>query len=305
LSLPTELIYTILAISIGDYLADMMLYPSKIMPWDAILTFLHVSRSFRGSTIKMLYHLWGETFIRQRTSVIGNYKPTYSIFRELSRQARSAPHTLTPQEGPPKLLSPRVVRHPISPLARIWSALIRNAAAANAVLQDAEKDWTLVDFEDVYGEKDMKIILDSYAEIPAGIRPLLQGRIIHWIMTQAAIWTKLKMLKGAVLSVLRLLLVVEPMGQIEICTGLPKITEDAVMQISRDKHENLADLYSLDVEDIPPVTWKHTTVVGMDMALPLLELNERKGSGNGDLCQMMRSHIASHLTDAERVQYLI
>jgi hypothetical protein len=67
LSLPTELIYTILAISIGDYLADMMLYPSKIMPWDAILTFLHVSRSFRGSTIKMLYHLWGETFIRQRT----------------------------------------------------------------------------------------------------------------------------------------------------------------------------------------------------------------------------------------------
>jgi hypothetical protein len=131
------------------------------------------------------------------------------------------------------------------------------------------------------------------------------------------------MLKGAVLSVLRLLLVVEPMGQIEvrlsrhsfvcahiepttqICTGLPKITEDAVMQISRDKHENLADLYSLDVEDIPPVTWKHTTVVGMDMALPLLELNERKGSGNGDLCQMMRSHIASHLTDAERVQYLI
>jgi hypothetical protein len=82
------------------------------------------------------------------------------------------------------------VRHPISPLARIWSALIRNIAAANAALQDADKDWTLVDFEDVYGEKDLKIILGSYAEIPAGIRPLLQGHVIHWVLTQAAIWTK-------------------------------------------------------------------------------------------------------------------
>lgn len=67
LSLPTELIYTILAISIGDYIGDMMLNPSKLLHWDAILTLLHVSRSFRGSTIKLLYHLWGETFIRERT----------------------------------------------------------------------------------------------------------------------------------------------------------------------------------------------------------------------------------------------
>ena len=65
--LPTELIYTILAISLGDYIGDMMLLPSKILKWDAILTFLHVSRAFRGCTIKLLYHLWGETFIRERT----------------------------------------------------------------------------------------------------------------------------------------------------------------------------------------------------------------------------------------------
>jgi hypothetical protein len=67
LLLPTELIYTILAISIGDYMGDMMLLPSKILKWDAIMTFLHVSRSFRGCIIKLLYHLWGETFIRERT----------------------------------------------------------------------------------------------------------------------------------------------------------------------------------------------------------------------------------------------
>jgi hypothetical protein len=67
LLLPTELIYTILAISIGEYIGDMILLPSKILKWDAILTFLHVSRAFRGCTIKLLYHLWGETFIRERT----------------------------------------------------------------------------------------------------------------------------------------------------------------------------------------------------------------------------------------------
>jgi len=67
LLLPTELIYTILAISIGDYIGDMMLLPSKILKWDAIMTFLHVSCAFRGCTIKLLYHLWGETFIRERT----------------------------------------------------------------------------------------------------------------------------------------------------------------------------------------------------------------------------------------------
>jgi hypothetical protein len=62
--LPTELIYIILAISIGDYIGDMMLNPLKILKWDAILMLLHVSRTFRLSTIQMMYHLWGETFIQ-------------------------------------------------------------------------------------------------------------------------------------------------------------------------------------------------------------------------------------------------
>ena len=70
LQLPTELVYTILAISIGDYLSDMMLYPSKIERWDASLTFLHVSHTFRSCTIKLLYHLWGDTFIRERTRFV-------------------------------------------------------------------------------------------------------------------------------------------------------------------------------------------------------------------------------------------
>jgi hypothetical protein len=82
------------------------------------------------------------------------------------------------------------VRHPITPLARIWSALIRNTAAANALLEDDEPDWTCSDFEEVYTEEDLQVIENSYAEIPAGIRPLLLGHVMHRVMTQAAFWTK-------------------------------------------------------------------------------------------------------------------
>ena len=70
LQLPTELVYTILATSIGEYLSDIMLYPSKIERWDATLTFLHVSHTFRSCTIKLLYHLWGDTFIREKTRFV-------------------------------------------------------------------------------------------------------------------------------------------------------------------------------------------------------------------------------------------
>lgn len=305
LQLPTELVYTILAICIGDYLSDMMLYPSKIERWDATLTFLHVSHTFRSCTIKLLYYLWGDTFIRERTSVIGNYKPTYSIFRRLSHQARSTPLSFTSRDDKPKLLSTRVVRHPISPLARIWSALIRNTAAANAVLLDAENDRIHVDFEDVYVADDVQTITDSYAKIPAGIRSQLLGRVMHQVMTQAAIWTKLKALSATVSSVFRLLtLLVEAGGQIEIRSELPRITEDSVAQVSRDKHASLAGIFSLTAEDIPPMLAKHATAVGLDMVLFLLELVESEGTMYVELCQMMKSYIASYLTDTERARYL-
>jgi hypothetical protein len=122
--------------------------------------------------------------------VVGNFKPTYSIFRQLSHQARSAPLAFSSPSAKPKLLSARVVRHPISPLARIWSALIRNTAAADAVLLEAENDRVHPEFSNVYMGEDLQVIMDSYAEIPAGIRPLLLGRVMHCVMTQAAIWTK-------------------------------------------------------------------------------------------------------------------
>lgn len=70
--------------------------------------------------------------------------------------------------------------------------MIRNTAAANAALQDADTEWFRADFGEVYTEKDLQIIRESYAEIPAGVRPLLQGRVMHSVLVQAAFWKKRK-----------------------------------------------------------------------------------------------------------------
>ena len=149
------------------------------------------------------------------------------------------PHGFTCQDPPPRLLSARVVRHPITPLARIWSAQIRNTANANALLEDAEADWTCGDFEEVYTEEDLRVIKDSYAEIPAGIRPLLLGNVMHEVMMQAAFWTKceaiaalpqlssthdhplflhftVKELRAAACSVSRILIQLERMEETEV-----------------------------------------------------------------------------------------
>ena len=49
---------------------------------------------------------------------------------------------------------------------------------------------------------------------------------------------------------------------------------------------------------------KHATAVGLDMVLFLLKLVENEGVMYVELCQMMRSYIASYLTDTERARYL-
>lgn len=49
---------------------------------------------------------------------------------------------------------------------------------------------------------------------------------------------------------------------------------------------------------------KHTTAVGLHMVLFLLDYVESKDSMYLELCQMMRSYIASYLTDNERELYL-
>lgn len=90
----------------------------------------------------------------------------------------------------------------------------------------------------------------------------------------------------------------------QIHSELPRITEDSVAQVSRDKHASLAGIFSLTVEDIPPMLAKHATAVGLDMVLFLLKLVENEGVMYVELCQMMRSYIASYLTDTERARYL-
>jgi hypothetical protein len=50
---------------------------------------------------------------------------------------------------------------------------------------------------------------------------------------------------------------------------------------------------------------KHVTAIGLDIALFLLKFIEGEGSVYGELCRMMRSYIASYLTDTERARYLM
>jgi hypothetical protein len=69
-------------------------------------------------------------------------------------------------------------------------------------------------------------------------------------------------------------------------------------------HAKYAETFSLDVEDIPSLHRKDIIALGLDTVLSLLKFVERKGGGYGDLCQIMRSHIACNLTDSERVLYL-
>lgn len=47
-----------------------------------------------------------------------------------------------------------------------------------------------VDLEVAFAEKDLKLIMDAYMEIPSGIRHLLQGRVVRWVWTRAALWSK-------------------------------------------------------------------------------------------------------------------
>ena len=118
------------------------------------------------------------------------YKSTFKIFRRLSCDACFASQTFSARNVPPNHHSARVVRQPLSPLAHIWSAVIRNTAAANIALQDSVADWRFANLDLVYAEKDLQIIRENNDKIPAGALPLMQGHIMHSVMMQAAFWKK-------------------------------------------------------------------------------------------------------------------
>jgi hypothetical protein len=85
------------------------------------------------------------------------------------------------------------------------------------------------------------------------------------------------------------------------------MTEDSIVQTSQEMHADYADAFSIAVEDIPPLLPNHITAVGLNKVLPLLKLAEDcedEGGVFADFSRVMRSHIASNLTENERVQYL-
>jgi len=69
-ALPTEITFIIIALSLGDYLYDVLDALWDVPEWDAMMTLLHTSTVFRRCAINVMYHLWGEMFMDERTGYV-------------------------------------------------------------------------------------------------------------------------------------------------------------------------------------------------------------------------------------------
>ncbi|KAI0059035.1 hypothetical protein BV25DRAFT_1829340 [Artomyces pyxidatus] len=302
LRLPTELLYDIIATSLGDFVSDLILSPVAA-EWDAISSFLHVSRSFRGCTIRLLYHLWGDTFIHEQTRVLSNYKPTLSIFIRLSKLARDSPGEFL-RERKPKLLSERVIRHPLSPLARLWSCLIRNTANANALLADCDGCQP----ESVFSLPDFEAMKASYDGLPEGVRHLLLGRVMRHIILRAATWFKLNALAVSVNNIFRMIFMMAfsdiPWQAFRFEISGPMNSDADVSVQSRILHEKIAALFSITADDLPSLTLGEIQAIGLDEAMVLLSVIEAEHDGRATFCRYLKGFLAAHLTDHERARHM-
>jgi len=62
-NLPTELLSTILAMSLGSHFRSILSNPDEFYDYRHIKNLLLVSHTFYAWTVEVLYHLWGSTFI--------------------------------------------------------------------------------------------------------------------------------------------------------------------------------------------------------------------------------------------------
>ncbi|KAI0040758.1 hypothetical protein FA95DRAFT_1646887 [Auriscalpium vulgare] len=304
LCLPTELIYDVIATALGDYLSDLILDGTEAArprsrDWDAILVFLHVSRSFRACTIQLMYHLWGDTFIHQRTRAISNYKPTLSVFTRLAEIANDTPGSFH-QERKPKLLSERIIRHPLSPLARLWSCFIRNTANANACVgEDLADDY----LRSVFPVSDYCLMKDSYNEIPAGVRDMLLGRVMRHILLRSAMWFRRASAVPSLLSILHPV----PLTQFSQDSGPEIICTDVdISTHSRQLHECIDTLFDLTPDEIPDISFRQLDAIGFGEAIYMLSMleNESATDTRARFCRLLRLYLATHLRDWELRRYM-
>lgn len=67
LNLSTELLSTIIALSLGSHFEFIMFEPEGFDGERHIMNLLLVSKTFYTCTVEVLYHLWGTTFIDGET----------------------------------------------------------------------------------------------------------------------------------------------------------------------------------------------------------------------------------------------
>ncbi|KAI0312959.1 hypothetical protein OF83DRAFT_597568 [Amylostereum chailletii] len=107
--IPTELIYDIVEFTLATFWRDLVMEPTQVEDWNAVIVLLQVTQAFRSGTIQCMDPLWGGKLIEDGE----NIKQTLSLLRRYSEVSQSFPEELVrspmrPRVGHPLLQESKV-----------------------------------------------------------------------------------------------------------------------------------------------------------------------------------------------------
>ncbi|THH07327.1 hypothetical protein EW146_g9356 [Bondarzewia mesenterica] len=135
--LPVELLPTIAAMVVGDYLCELILLPQVAKNWDAVMTLLHASPALRGTTFSILCNLYGESLKDGKTKALRDYKQTVPVFRRLSSAAHDTPEAFVQ-------LSTDLLRRPSAPVVKVCLSVLSSLARENACFKDPKATFASI-----------------------------------------------------------------------------------------------------------------------------------------------------------------
>ena len=74
--------------------------------------------------------------------------------------------------------------------------------------------------------------------------------------------------------------------------------------MSQELHEELADLFEIDIGKIPDISRAEMGSICFEEAVVMLDFIEEEGGGCADICRILRYCLAIHLTPREREVYM-
>jgi hypothetical protein len=200
----------------------------------------------------------------------------------------------------------------IPPLTRIWYTYARNI---DRVVSLRWVSWSGDSLNMVYSDEDVEEIKGAYGDIPKFVREATMGHVFYELMVQAAFWTKsecffyshvryrsehslpfypipvVKDLREASLAVKVIL---------EQVSNSDQIPEDVDLPTSHDRHAEYTARFSIEVEDIPWMRWRHVQLTGISDILHKFEVVEAKGVEFVEFCVRLRDYLDTHFTIHEK-----